>query len=111
MDDSVFLPDAATAAAALAPTAVAIPVLNNASAWHNFTLWTAQHLGYAFNVTNLAPSLEDLVGAGPRMVKKRGKLGGFYIFYPTPIDSFGQRVIPESPDPAAFFVTTAPDTT
>ncbi|KAH7631357.1 hypothetical protein B0T09DRAFT_357319 [Sordaria sp. MPI-SDFR-AT-0083] len=111
MDDSVFLPDAATAAAALAPTAGAIPVLNNASAWHNFTLWTAQHLGYAFNVTKLAPSLEDLVWAGPRMVKKLGKLGGSYIFYPDAIDSFGQRVIPESTDPAAFFVTTAPDTT
>ncbi|EGO59535.1 hypothetical protein NEUTE1DRAFT_121325 [Neurospora tetrasperma FGSC 2508] len=111
MDDSVFLPGAATAAAALAPTSVPIPVLNNASAWHNFTLWTAQHLGYAFNVTKLAPSLEDLVWAGPRMVKKLGKLGGSYIFYPDAIDGFGQRVIAESTDPAAFFVTTTPDST
>ena len=114
MDHSVFVPDAATAAAALAPTAIpaSVPVLNNASAWHNFTLWTAQHLGYAFNVTKLAPSLEDLVWAGPRMVKKLGKLGGSYIFYPDAIDGFGQHVIPESTDPAAqFFVTTAPDIT
>ncbi|KAK1780106.1 hypothetical protein QBC45DRAFT_409725 [Copromyces sp. CBS 386.78] len=111
MDDSVFQPDAATAAAPLAPTAVAVPVLNNASAWHNFTLWTAQHLGYAFNVTKLVPSLEDLVWAGPRMVKKLGKLGGSYIFYPDAIDGFGQPAIPDSTDPAAFFVTTAPDST
>lgn len=112
MDDSVFLSDAATAAAAaVVPTTVPVPVLNNASAWHNFTLWTAQRLGYAFNVTKLAPSLEDLVWAGPRMVKKLGKLGGSYIFYPDAIDGFGQRVIPEATDPADFFVTTAPDST
>lgn len=112
MDDSVFLSDAATAAAqAVVPTTLPVPVLNNASAWHNFTLWTAQRLGYAFNVTKLAPSLEDLVWAGPRMVKKLGKLGGSYIFYPDAIDGFGQRVIPEATDPAAFFVTTAPDST
>ncbi|KAJ4416079.1 hypothetical protein N0V85_002423, partial [Neurospora sp. IMI 360204] len=110
MDHSVSLPDAVTAAA-LAPTAVSVPVLNNASAWHNFTFWTAQRLGYAFNMTKLAPSLEDLVWAGPRMVKKLGKLGGSYIFYPDAIDGFGQRVIAESTDPAAFFVTTAPDST
>lgn len=38
---------------------------SNASSWYNLTAWTV-------NVTRYAPSLEDLVWAGPRMVKKLG---------------------------------------
>jgi hypothetical protein len=42
-----------------------LPTLANASSWYNLTAWTA-------NVTRYAPSLEDLLLAGPRMVKKLG---------------------------------------
>jgi hypothetical protein len=88
MDDS-SLPEA---------VAAAIPrALDNASAWHNFTAWTAQHFGLAVNMSRLAPSLEDLVWAGPRMVMKLGKLGSF-ISFPDAIDAFGQRVVPDATD-------------
>lgn len=84
------------------PTAV----FNNATMWHNFTLWTAQRLGYAVNISKLTPSIEDLVKAGPRMVMKLGRLGGSYISFPDAVDSFGQRIIPESTDAAGMFHTT-----
>ncbi|SPQ20016.1 63417cb2-a552-441d-b7d3-eb536d8ba481 [Thermothielavioides terrestris] len=71
--------------------------LGNVSAWRNFTLWTAQHFGRAVNVSRLAPSLEDLVWAGPRMVMKLGRLGSF-ISFPDAIDGFGQRVVPDPTD-------------
>jgi hypothetical protein len=88
MDDAA-LPDA---------VAAAIPrALDNTSAWHNFTTWTAQHFGLAVNMSRLAPSLEDLVWAGPRMVMKLGKLGSF-ISFPDAIDAFGQRVVPDATD-------------
>ena len=87
--DETSLPDAVVAAAPR--------VLNNASAWHNFTMWTAQHLGLAVNMTRLVPSLEDLVWAGPRMAMKLGRLGSF-ISVPDAIDAFGP---PAVPDPAA----------
>lgn len=90
---------AATAAAASASTPLV--AFDNSSVWHNFTLWTAQRLGLAMNLSNLAPSLEDLVLAGPRMVMRLGKLGSF-ISFPDAIDGFGQRVLPESTDPGIF---------
>ncbi|KAM7186893.1 hypothetical protein V8F33_011565 [Rhypophila sp. PSN 637] len=90
---------AVASASALASTPQV--VFDNSSVWHNFTLWTAQRLGLAMNMTKLAPSLEDLVLAGPRMVMKLGKLGSF-ISFPDAIDGFGQRVIPESTDPGIF---------
>ncbi|KAL2153331.1 hypothetical protein VTH82DRAFT_4486 [Thermothelomyces myriococcoides] len=68
---------------------------DNTSVWHNLTMWTAQHFALAMNVTKLAPSLEDLVWAGPRMVMKLGKLGSF-ISFPDAIDAFGQRTVPNS---------------
>ncbi|KAB5576515.1 hypothetical protein GE09DRAFT_953930 [Coniochaeta sp. 2T2.1] len=74
--------------------------------WNNFTLWTAQRLGYAVNISKLTPSIEDLVLAGPRMVLKLGRLGGSYISFPDAIDGFGQRIIPESTD-AGLFATGA----
>jgi hypothetical protein len=75
--------------------AAALPAaVENASAWRNFTLWTVQHLGLAVNMSRLAPSLEHIVMAGPRMVMKLGKLGSF-ISFPDAIDSFGQRVVPD----------------
>ncbi|KAK4215675.1 hypothetical protein QBC37DRAFT_418712 [Rhypophila decipiens] len=90
---------AVASASALASTPQV--VFDNSSVWHNFTSWTAQRLGLAMNMTKLAPSLEDLVLAGPRMVMKLGKLGSF-ISFPDAIDGFGQRVIPESTDPGIF---------
>jgi len=87
-----------------AMAAQAAPAFDNSSMWHNFTIWTAQHLGYAVNVSRLAPSLEDLVRAGPRMVMKLGRLGSF-ISLPDAIDGFGQRIIPE-PTAAGFIHAT-----
>lgn len=78
---------------------------NNATMWHNFTLWTAQRLGYAVNISRLTPSIEDLVKAGPRMVMKLGRLGGSYVSFPDAIDGFGQRVIPESTEGGIFSTT------
>ncbi|KAK4134194.1 hypothetical protein BT67DRAFT_442087 [Trichocladium antarcticum] len=52
-------------------------------------MWTAQQLGLAVNMTKLAPSLEDLVLAGPRMVMKLGRLGSL-ISIPDAVDGFGQ---------------------
>lgn len=87
--------------------AAAIPrALDNASAWRNFTMWTAQHFGLAVNMTRLAPSLEDLVLAGPRMVMKLGRLGSF-ISFPDAIDGFGQRVVPDPTEIDLFSSTTA----
>ena len=80
---------------------------NNATMWRNFSLWTAQRLGYAVNVTKLTPSIEDLVKAGPRMVMKLGRLGGSYISFPDAIDGFGQRVIPESTEGGIFHTAAA----
>lgn len=80
---------------------------DNASAWHNFTTWTVQHLAF-LNMTRITPTFDDLVWAGPRMVKKLGRLGA-YIPFPDGIDGFagfgslggiGQRVIPGATDAA-----------
>ncbi|KAK4238171.1 hypothetical protein C8A03DRAFT_44042 [Achaetomium macrosporum] len=85
----------------------AVPrTLDNASAWHNFTVWTAQQLGLALNVSRLAPSFEDLVLAGPRMVMKLGRFGSF-ISFPDAIDGFGQRVVPDPTDTDLFSASTA----
>ncbi|KAK1834160.1 hypothetical protein QBC39DRAFT_424394 [Podospora conica] len=67
--------------------------LSNASVWHNLTTW--------LNMTRLAPSLEDIFLAGPRIIWKLGRLGSF--------DGFGQRVIPEATggSETIFHVTTA----
>lgn len=73
---------------------------DNASMWHNLTSWTS------FNVSRYAPSLEDLILAGPRMVMKLGKLGS-YISLPDAMDGFGQRVVPD-PTGADMFSTTSP---
>ncbi|KAK4230027.1 hypothetical protein QBC38DRAFT_470375 [Podospora fimiseda] len=103
MDEALTLPEAVLAAAATA-TATPIPQLHidNATAWRNFTLWTAQHLGMAVNMSKLAPSLEDLVLAGPRMMLKLGRLGGSFISFPDAIDSFGQRYVPDSTEINVF---------
>ncbi|OTA64727.1 hypothetical protein K449DRAFT_327832 [Hypoxylon sp. EC38] len=88
------------AAAAPAPTA-----FDNSSVWHNITSWTVQHLRYSVNnVTRFAPSLEDLILAGPRMLTKLGILS-----FPDAVDGFGQRVIadPTASDEYFFTTTTA----
>jgi len=64
------------------------PTPESHGAWHNWTHWTAQHLRYSVNVTKFAPSLEDLILAGPRMVKRLGS----FISFPDTIDGFGQPI-------------------
>ncbi|ORY59476.1 uncharacterized protein BCR38DRAFT_444626 [Pseudomassariella vexata] len=84
----------ASPAAAVVPASTAL--YNNASMWHNFSSWIAQHLKYSVNMTRYTPSLEDLILAGPRMLTKLTKLGSIISFHPDAIDSFGQRVIPDA---------------
>ncbi|KAI2640690.1 hypothetical protein GGS26DRAFT_172655 [Hypomontagnella submonticulosa] len=84
------------ASAAPAPTA-----FDNSSVWHNITAWTVQHLKYSVNnVTRYAPSLEDLILAGPRMLTKLG-----IISFPDAVDGFGQRVIAD-PTASDYFLST-----
>lgn len=98
-----------------APGAAVVPApttafLDNPSIWYNFTSWTVQHLKSSVNVTRYAPSLEDLILAGPRMLTKLGSI----ISFPDAIDGFGQRVIPDATLAGAgsdFFLTTTADTT
>ncbi|KAI0596867.1 hypothetical protein F4775DRAFT_281451 [Biscogniauxia sp. FL1348] len=84
------------AAAAPAPT-----VFDHPGVWHNLTSWTVQHLKSSVNVTRYAPSLEDLILAGPRMLTRLGSI----ISFPEPPDGFGQRVIPD-PTGSDYFITT-----
>ena len=77
---------------------------SSSSAWHNFTSWTVQQLRYSVNVTRYAPSLEDLIHAGPRMLTKLGSI----ISFPDAVDGFGQRVIPDATGSESdLFLTTA----
>ncbi|XDG06986.1 hypothetical protein ABKA04_006601 [Annulohypoxylon sp. FPYF3050] len=88
----------ASPGATVAPTPT---VFDNSSVWHNLTSWTVQHLKYSVsNVSRFAPSLEDLVLAGPRMLTKLGILS-----FPDAVDGFGQRVIAD-PTSSDFFVST-----
>ncbi|KAI1352411.1 hypothetical protein F5Y01DRAFT_280025 [Xylaria sp. FL0043] len=82
----------ASPGAAIAPAFTdSLTLGNNASAWANFTsTWT-----------RYAPSLEDLILAGPRMLTRIGSI----ISFPEAIDSFGQRVVPD-PIGSNYFVTT-----
>ncbi|KAH8157189.1 hypothetical protein CIB48_g11061 [Xylaria polymorpha] len=74
--------------AAVAPVSTA--TFNNASVWANLTAsWT-----------RYAPSLEDLLLAGPRMLTRLGSI----ISFPEAVDSFGQRVVPD-PTGSDYFVT------
>ncbi|KAI1761199.1 hypothetical protein GGR53DRAFT_506390 [Hypoxylon sp. FL1150] len=86
---------ASPGAVAPAPTA-----FDNSSVWHNITSWTVQHLRYSVNVTRYAPSLEDLILAGPRMLTKLG-----IISFPNAVDGFGQRVIADPTGSDHFFTT------
>ncbi|KAJ8125481.1 hypothetical protein O1611_g8160 [Lasiodiplodia mahajangana] len=79
----------ASPGAAVAP--ISTVAFNNASTWANFTsTWT-----------RYAPSLEDLLLAGPRILTRIGSI----ISFPEAIDSFGQHVIPD-PTGSDYFVTT-----
>ncbi|KAI0176447.1 hypothetical protein GGR52DRAFT_362420 [Hypoxylon sp. FL1284] len=87
---------ASPGAVAPAPT-----VFDNSSVWQNITSWTVQHLKYSVNnVTRYAPSLEDLILAGPRMLTKLG-----IISFPDAVDGFGQRVIADPTSSDHFFTT------
>jgi hypothetical protein len=91
-------------ASAASPPLPAEFLAHNATMWTNFTAWTAQHLGYAVNVSRLAPSLEDLVLAGPRMMMKLGRLGSLGLF-PDAMNGFGQRIVPEATDTNNIYAT------
>lgn len=73
----------------------AIPSLNSstfaAGSWYNLSAWS-------INVTRYAPLLEDLVWAGPRIVKKLG----CYLSVPDTFDPPVHRYIPEPADAAAL---------
>ncbi|KAI3316800.1 hypothetical protein HD806DRAFT_419992 [Xylariaceae sp. AK1471] len=65
--------------------------IDNASVWANISSsWT-----------RYAPSFQDLILAGPRMLTRIGSI----ISLPEAIESFGQRVIPD-PTGSDYFVTT-----
>ncbi|CAJ2501879.1 Uu.00g047320.m01.CDS01 [Anthostomella pinea] len=89
----------ASPGAALAPAPTAF---DNAGVWHNITSWTVQHLRHSVNVTRYAPSLEDLILAGPRILTRLGSI----ISFPDAIDGFGQRVIPDPTGSGDYFLTT-----
>ncbi|KAI8631953.1 hypothetical protein F5Y19DRAFT_422633 [Xylariaceae sp. FL1651] len=79
----------ASPGAAIAPVSTA--TFDNVSVWANLSSsWT-----------RYAPSLEDLILAGPRMLTRLGSI----IPFPEAIDNFGQRVIPD-PTGSDYFVTT-----
>ncbi|KAH8681620.1 hypothetical protein BX600DRAFT_447016 [Xylariales sp. PMI_506] len=86
------------AAAIVSPT-----TFDNVSMWHNLTSWTVQHL----NITRYAPSIEDLLLAGPRMLTKLGS----FMSVPDAIDGFGQRVIPDATGSEYFLSTPGVDST
>ncbi|KAI1113387.1 hypothetical protein F5Y14DRAFT_213727 [Nemania sp. NC0429] len=82
----------ASPGAAVAPVSTAV-AFTNASVWANLTSsWT-----------RYAPSLEDLLRAGPRMLTRLGAI----ISFPEAIDSFGHHVIPDPTGSDYFVVTTA----
>ncbi|KAI1336023.1 hypothetical protein F5Y15DRAFT_395748 [Xylariaceae sp. FL0016] len=89
----------ASPGAAIAP---APTPYGNLSAWNNLTSWTVQHFRSSVNVTRYAPSLEDLILAGPRMLTRIGSI----ISFPDAIDGFGQRVIPDPTGSDYFLITT-----
>ncbi|KAK7956001.1 uncharacterized protein PG986_005223 [Apiospora aurea] len=90
---------ASPGAAVPSPTA-----FDNSSAWmwSNFSLWTAQHL----NITRYAPSFEDLLLAGPRMLTKLGSIIPFHDAGPG-VDgghaTFGQQMYPDATVAANYF--------
>lgn len=79
----------ASPGAAIAPVST-LPI-NNASVWANLTSSWVRY----------APSFEDILLAGPRMLTRIGSI----VSFPEAIDSFGQRVIPD-PTGSDYFVTT-----
>ncbi|OBR08932.1 Ubiquitin-protein ligase [Colletotrichum higginsianum IMI 349063] len=79
--------------------------LDNLGVWQNLSLWTADRLQYAVNVTKLAPSLEDLVWAGPRMIRKL--TAHLHLPFPDSLEALGQRVIPEATGPGIMRTTDA----
>ncbi|KAM5354351.1 hypothetical protein ACJ41O_001000 [Fusarium nematophilum] len=72
-------------------------ITNFSGSWYNLTAWTV-------NVTRYAPTLEDLVWAGPRIVKKLGS----YISIPDTVDATpgAPRYLPDTTDSNAILVDT-----
>ncbi|WYZ46457.1 hypothetical protein EsH8_IX_000682 [Colletotrichum jinshuiense] len=77
--------------------------LDHPRVWQNLSLWTAYQFQHAVNITKLAPSLEDLVWAGPRMVRKLTA----YLPFPDSLDGLGQRIIPEATGSGILHTTAA----
>ncbi|KAH6989419.1 hypothetical protein BKA56DRAFT_629230 [Ilyonectria sp. MPI-CAGE-AT-0026] len=67
------------------------------SSWYNLSAWSV-------NVTRYAPLLEDLVWAGPRIVKKLGS----YIALPDTLDSPVNHYAPEATEAAVLLLDPAP---
>ncbi|OHF01418.1 hypothetical protein CORC01_03174 [Colletotrichum orchidophilum] len=80
--------------------------LENTGVWQDLSLWTAHQVQYAVNITKLTPSIEDLLWAGPRMVRKLTA----YFPFPDSLDALGQRVIPEATWPGILRTTDAATT-
>lgn len=67
------------------------PNIANINSWYNLSAWSV-------NVTRYAPLVEDLVWAGPRLVKKLGS----YIALPDHLDTTVPRYVPTPDDPASL---------
>lgn len=79
------------------------PTIDDPGLWHNLTGWTHK-LQSAVNVSKLAPSLEDLVWAGPRMVRKLGS----FISFQDSFEGLGQRSIAEATGQGIFYTPDTP---
>ncbi|KAI2641213.1 hypothetical protein GGS21DRAFT_362914 [Xylaria nigripes] len=79
-------------ASTIAPPPVSTATLYNSSNWANFSS----------SLTRYAPSLDDLLLAGPRLFARIGSI----ISFPEAVDSFGQRVIPDPTGNSNYFVAT-----
>lgn len=61
--------------------------------WHNITVQAAQQFMSVVNVTKHVPSVDDLIWAGPRMMRKLG----FIVLFPDGITEFESNDITSAP--------------
>ncbi|MBE3048962.1 hypothetical protein IMZ48_41985, partial [Candidatus Bathyarchaeota archaeon] len=89
----------------------AVPTEGAFGAWHNITLRAAQQYISAVNVSKHVPSFDDLVWAGPRMVRRLGSFvlstDGASEFQPDAPGSNGLRALREGM--VASFMNGDPD--
>ncbi|KAK7417030.1 hypothetical protein QQX98_004791 [Neonectria punicea] len=93
---AVGLVSSTSSAPSFANAHVNASTISISSSWYNLSAWTV-------NVTRYAPLLEDLVWAGPRIVKKLGS----YIALPDTLDSPAHRYVPEPADAGAILLDPA----